>query len=122
MGQRKKKTSPTASVANEPTRRPGRQGLFHGEKLEWMVSSFEEPYSDAVRANDTGPFYSCITHKFLDRYGYDLPVNQNPPPGVDLAALNPTPISDLPIEDQENETKRRQKYFEYLREVSEVRD
>ncbi|KAJ7496058.1 hypothetical protein B0H11DRAFT_1910322 [Mycena galericulata] len=57
---------------------PGRSSSFKGEKLEWL-ESFEEEFRTLPR----GKFYDDISKRFLARYGYDLPVDDNVPGDVE---------------------------------------
>ncbi|KAF8215392.1 hypothetical protein K438DRAFT_1955374 [Mycena galopus ATCC 62051] len=52
----------------------GRKSDFMGEKLEWL-NGFREQLQDA--GDDPGPVYTEATQKFLLRYGYELPFNEN---------------------------------------------
>ncbi|KAJ7433755.1 hypothetical protein B0H11DRAFT_2259129 [Mycena galericulata] len=51
---------------------PGRAGAFSGEKLTWL-ESFESEF----RTQERGAFYDDVSKRFLKRYGYDLPVEDN---------------------------------------------
>ncbi|KAJ7467750.1 hypothetical protein B0H11DRAFT_1921238 [Mycena galericulata] len=57
---------------------PGRSSSFQGEKLAWL-----ETYEEEFRIIARGKFYDDITKRFLRRYGYDLPVEDNAPGDVE---------------------------------------
>jgi hypothetical protein len=52
----------------------GRKSDFTGEKMDWL-DGFREQLKEAGK--DPGPVYTEATHKFILRYGYDLPFKDN---------------------------------------------
>ncbi len=90
----------------------GRRSWAKGSKLELLLS-FEEEY---LKTADTGSIYSRITAQFLDKYGYDLPIDAEP--AEDFVTEIPN-IAALPYEEQIVEQTRRDDIYEKLRLVSD---
>ncbi|KAF4562992.1 hypothetical protein EYR40_007293 [Pleurotus pulmonarius] len=85
----------------------GRKTWAKGSKLEFL-ESFKEEY---LATADTGGLYTKITTQFINKYGYDLPHDEDasdtPPIIVNLA--------NLPYDEQETEQERRDKIYDSLR-------
>ncbi|KDQ23971.1 hypothetical protein PLEOSDRAFT_162046 [Pleurotus ostreatus PC15] len=78
----------------------GRRTWAKGSKLDLLLS-FEEEHRTTA---DTGGLYKKITAQFLDKYGYDLPFNDEPEDGFVPVIPN---LADLPYEEQITEQARR---------------
>jgi hypothetical protein len=91
---------------------PGRKNGFSGVKLEFL-DSFKDAFLESC---DAGAFYTDIVHKFVDRFGYDLKVYENPELGAEC--LKSIALEDLPTEVREVECERRNAYVVSLRKVS----
>lgn len=71
----------------------GRAPAFSGEKLDFL-DSFKDVFLGRA---DAGSLYDDIERQWFEKYGFDLPLIQNPP--VDAPPVN-LDLSGLPIEDQ----------------------
>ncbi|KAF4568036.1 hypothetical protein EYR40_010566 [Pleurotus pulmonarius] len=78
----------------------GRRTWAKGSKLDLLLS-FEEEHRTTA---DAGGLYKKITAQFLDKYGYDLPFNDEPEDGFVPVIPN---LADLPYEEQIAEQARR---------------
>ncbi|KAF8215190.1 hypothetical protein K438DRAFT_1955171 [Mycena galopus ATCC 62051] len=57
---------------------PGRSSDFTGEKKAFLESFYDRLLEAGFGSGgDPGPIYTEVTDKWLQRYGYDLPLNQN---------------------------------------------
>ncbi|KAG5222595.1 hypothetical protein IMY05_C2487000900 [Salix suchowensis] len=85
----------------------GRKSWAKGSKLEFL-ESFKEEY---LATADMRGLYTKITTQFIDKYGYDLPHDEDasdtPPIIVNLASL--------PYDEQETEQERRDEIYDSLR-------
>lgn len=106
-----KKTNNT----NSEKKSQGRQNAFSGVKLEWLDSKKEE----YINSTDHRIFYTRVAELFIDSFGNNLAIEENPSEGVDPATLAPKDIeATLPQEQRESELQRQAKYFIALRKVS----
>lgn len=53
---------------------PGRTPDFTGEKQEWL-DTFRADFLDPEK--EQGSLYTDATNRFIQRYGYDLPIDEN---------------------------------------------
>ena len=91
--------------SNNP-RPQGRQDAFTGNKL-----AFLETYKDQfLESLDRGAFYTMVTKKFLEKFGYALPTEESPSVDDDPALQT--------VGEQEQENENRNKIYCELREVS----
>lgn len=107
----KKNTGPT-----KERRSRGRQTHFQGVKGQFLLDKSEE-FLESV---DKGLFYTDVTKDFIEKFGYELKYEENPPEGIDVATLTPKPLEEFPKEEQEAEAKRRNDYYTILRVVSDT--
>ena len=79
------------------TKRPGRQNAFSGEKLEFL-----EGYKDQfLDSRDRTGFYTVVAWDFIEKFGYNFPVQGNPAPGGDSGEHTPMDIDSLlPLQQQ----------------------
>jgi hypothetical protein len=100
---------------SDKPRQQGRQNAFNGMKLKFL-ESFKEQFLGSA---DRGAFYTMVAKKFLERYGYSLPIEEDPP--ADDESIDATGEVD-PIlqtqEEQERDNENRNKTYRELREVS----
>jgi len=108
-GDGKKPWSETAE-----TRQQGRQNAFSGVKLELLVS-----YKDQfLNSTDHGGIYTLAAKAFIQQFGYDLPIEENPEPDKDNN-LTPKAIDPLLPLDQHNiESNRQNEFYSELCNVS----
>ncbi|KAJ7917312.1 hypothetical protein B0H13DRAFT_2322554 [Mycena leptocephala] len=94
------------------THQPGKIGWVHGTKLTFF-EGFKEQYLAAVELKETGPFYSRIAQKYLDKYGYNTPWEGDLEEGQDVA-------DDVDLDEDVNnltqeEGEERAEYYAKLR-------
>ncbi|KAJ7813176.1 hypothetical protein B0H13DRAFT_2382726 [Mycena leptocephala] len=92
--------------------KPGKIGWVHGTKLTFF-EGFKEQYLAAVELKETGPFYSRIAQKYLDKYGYNTPWEGDLEEGQDVA-------DDVDLDEDVNsltqeEGEERAEYYAKLR-------
>ena len=97
------------------SRPQGRQNAFSGGKL-----TFLESYKDVfLETTDRGAFYTMVSKKFLERFGYTLSADEDPPANdenADATGENDPALQTL--EEQECDNEHRNKIYRELREVS----
>ena len=89
--------------------------MFSGVKL-----TFLESYKDQfLESTDHGAFYTMVAKLFLERFGYTLSIEEDPPAGDE--GVDATGESDPALqtpEEQERDNELRNKIYRELREVS----
>jgi len=107
-------TTSRTKRSNNP-KSQGRQNAFSGVKL-----AFLESYKDQfLESTDRGALYTLVAKKFLQQFGYTLPIEENPT--VDDERVDATGESDPALqtpEDQERDNEHRNKVYRELRDVS----
>ena len=99
-------TTSRTKRSNNP-KSQGRQNAFSGVKLAFLEST------------DRGALYTLVAKKFLQQFGYTLPIEENPT--VDDERVDATGESDPALqtpEDQERDNEHRNKVYRELRDVS----
>jgi hypothetical protein len=77
----------------------GRQNAFSGVKL-----AFLESYKDQfLESTDCGGFYTMVAKKFLERFGYTLPIEENPT--IDDESVDATGDNDPALQTPEEHNK-----------------
>ena len=95
----------------------GRQNAFSGVKLDFLESHKDE----FLDSTDRGAFYTFVAKAFIQRFGYNLDIEANPEPGDDEDGDGDEEIdSSLPLEERNQESDRRSKFYRELREVSGI--
>jgi len=87
----------------------GRQNAFSGAKLEFLELQKDE----FLDSHDRGAFYTRISKEFIQRFGYDLDGGSDGPGPTEIDPM-------LSPEEQEQESERRAKFYQDLREVSYI--
>jgi len=113
----KSKTQKRNKKTKNEMRAPGCQHNFTGAKGEFLWSyqdKFHE-YSEGKR----GPFYSHVAQAFIDHFGYDLSVHENPGPDDAEDAHTPTEIDpSLSGEEFQKEVERQRDFYNSIQHVS----
>jgi hypothetical protein len=104
------------------SRTQGRQNAFSGIKL-----AFLESYKDQfLESTDRGGFYTMVTKKFLERFGYTLSIEEDPPANNGSVDANDRSVDATDekdpalqtVEEQDRDNEDRNKIYRDLREVS----
>jgi len=80
------------------TRQQGRQNAFSGVKLE-LLESHKDKF---LNSTNCGPFYMLVAKAFIQQFGYDLGIENNPEPDNDDGNLTPKVVNPLLPQDQQN--------------------
>jgi hypothetical protein len=97
------------------SRPQGRQNVFSGAKLTFL-ESYKEQF---LESTDRRAFYTMVAEKFLERFGYTLLIEEDPPAndnGVDAIGENDPALQTL--EERERDNEHHNKIYRELREVS----
>lgn len=100
---------------SDNSRPQGRQNAFGGIKLAFL-ESYKDQFLDST---DRGAFYTMVAKTFLEKFGYSLPMEENPTvedENVDAAGES-DPALQTP-EEQERDNEQRNKIYRELRDVS----
>ena len=73
----------------------GHQDHFQGMKGQFLLNKSEE----FLNSIDRCTFYSDITKAFIEKFGYELSYEENPPEGTDITTLTPKPLREFPKEE-----------------------
>jgi hypothetical protein len=99
-------------------RKQGRQNAFSGVKLEFL-DSYKDAFLDSV--NDRAAFYNRVASEFIDRFGHDLPIEENPEPDDGNNKHTPRYIdASLSLEEQNLEADRWNSFKDELCAVSHL--
>jgi len=97
------------------SRPQGRQNAFSGVKLEFL-----ESYKDRFLASmDRGAFYTLVAKSFIEHFGYNLAIEENPGICDEDAPGENDPELQSP-EELEQDVERQNSFYRELREVSEI--
>jgi hypothetical protein len=97
--------------------RRGPPSHFTGIKLAFLEDKCNA-YKVEPNPPAAGIFYTRLTYQFIEKFGYDYDISENPPDHMTEANLKPVPITTFPEEQQSAEDDRRNEYREKLRQVS----
>ncbi|KAF8234653.1 hypothetical protein L208DRAFT_1376799 [Tricholoma matsutake] len=99
--------------AKKDGRPQGQQNTFSGIKLEFL-----ESYKDwFIDSTDHGAFYTLVAKAFIQRFGYNLAIEDNPEPDDDDNNHTPNNIDPLlPGDEQNLESDRQNGFYHELRE------
>ena len=98
-------------------RTQGQQNAFSGIKLEFL-ESYKDRFIDST---DRGAFYTLVAKAFIQRFGYNLAIENNPEPDDDDDEHTPDDIDPLLPRDEQNlESDRRNGFYRELREVRNI--
>ena len=107
----------TKKQQGEP-RRQGRQNAFSGVKLVFL-DLYKDVFLDSV--NDRASFYNLVVSDFIDKFGHDLPIEENPEPDDGNDEHTPRYIdASLSLEEHNLEANRRNSFKDELRTVSHL--
>jgi hypothetical protein len=104
-------------VDEDTGRRRGPPSHFTGMKLAFLEDKCNE-YKAEPNPPAAGIFYTRLTYQFIDKFGYDYDISENPPDHMKETNLKPVPITTFPEEQRSAEDDRRNEYREKLRLVS----
>jgi len=82
---------------SEP-RQQGRQNAFSGVKLE-LLKSYKDQF---LNSTDHGEIYTLVAKAFIQWFGYNLEIEENPEPDNDNDKLTPKGVDPLLPLDQQN--------------------
>lgn len=95
----------------------GRQNAFSGAKLDFLDSYKDE----FLNSRDRGGFYTMVAKEFIQRFGYNLAIEENLGPNDDADKHIPTDIDPSPSQDEQNkESDRLNLFYRELRDVSRL--
>lgn len=107
----------TKKPQDEP-KQQGQQNAFSGIKLQFL-DAYKDQFHDSV--GDHGAFYTRVTREFIQRFGYDLAIEENPKPSDDKDKHTPKDVDPSLSQDEKNaEYGRRDLFFSDLRKVSHL--
>ncbi|KAF8190278.1 hypothetical protein K438DRAFT_1971149 [Mycena galopus ATCC 62051] len=82
---------------------PGRSSDFTGEKKEFLESFYDRLLEAGFGSGgNPGPIYTDVTDKWLQQYGYDLPLSQN----VDGDPVDNPPVDQLRSTDEKQTIRK----------------
>ncbi|SRR5260221_14160707 len=95
----------------------GRQNAFNGAKLDFL-DSYKDNF---LSSRDRGGFYTMVAKEFIQRFGYNLAIEDNPGPNDDTDKHIPKGIDPLLSQDEQNkESDRQNAFYRELRDVSHL--
>jgi hypothetical protein len=106
-----------ANTGGKKSQGPGRNNTFSGVKLEFL-ETFKDQFLGSL---DRGAFYELVSKEFIEKFGYDLPIGDNPEPDdADDKHTKKEIDPSLSIEEQKIESDRRSALYRGLQKVSQL--
>ena len=95
----------------------GRKNVFNGAKLGFL-DSYKDKF---LSSTDHGGFYTMVAKEFIQHFGYDLAMAENPGPNDSADMHIPKEIDPLLSQDEQNkESDQQNAFYRELREVSHL--
>jgi hypothetical protein len=95
----------------------GRQNAFSGTKLDFL-DSYKDKF---LSSTDHGGFYTMVAKEFIEHFGYNLAIEENPGPNDDADKHIPKEIDPLLSQDKQNkESDQCNAFYCELRDVSHL--
>lgn len=115
MAQKSKGKGKTRNPQGEAKK--GRQNVFNGAKLDFL-DSYKDKF---LSSTDCGGFYTMVAKEFIQRFGYNLGIEENPGPNDNVDKHIPKEVDpSLSQNEQSKESDRRNAFYRELHDVSHL--
>lgn len=96
----------------------GRKGWAPPMKQEWL-ETWRQEWERKAGTSTIGALYDKITTRWIRRYGYDLPIDDDPPEDATPDTIFPPGQQKIPglVGLEEEEAAARKAYYHSLRQV-----
>ena len=95
----------------------GQRNAFSGAKLDFL-DSYKDKF---LSSTNRGGFYTMVAKEFIQRFGYNLAIEENPGPNDNADKHIPKDIDPLLSQDEQSkESDQRSTFYHELRDLSRL--